>query len=217
MQKEFLLSQISFICNKLNKQWIKYYLVGALSGYIDCNLEITREHDDIDIMILEKDINKLYDIFKDSDYTLIDNRNQSNKFLNNKGFTEGEYHDVYATYKNTKFHIGFFLYSFTDEDYSIIEYFRKEGCQKRLIRTLPIEYFKCQYDNKFKIYKGIKLKTAKVECIYNNKRNMTRDKDKYDNSIFEKYIDKAIISKMSGKSKYRITKIENLENKSWNL
>lgn len=210
MTKDFLLSQLAFICDKLNKSDINYYLVGALSGYIDCNLEITREHDDIDIMILEKDINKLYDILKDSDYTLVDNRNQSNKFLNDKGFTEGEYHDVYAIYKDTNFHIGFFLYSLTDKDYSIIEYFRQEGSQKRLIRTLPIQYFNCQYDNKFKIYKGIKLRTAKVECIYNNKKNMTRDKDKYDNLIFEKYIDKTIISKMAGKSKYRIAKIENL-------
>ena len=210
MPKEFLLSQIAFICDKLNKIGIKYYIVGAIGGYIDCNIEITREHDNIDIMIPEKDINKLQDIFENTDYIFKDNRKHSNKILNDKLFTEGEYHDVYATYKDTKFHIGFFLYSITDKEYSIIEYFKNENKQKRLIRSLPIKYFSYQYDDKFKIYKGIMLKTAKVECIYKNKKNMTRDKDKYDNSIFEKYIDKAIISKMSGKSRYRKIKIENI-------
>jgi len=39
---------------------------------------------------------------------------------------------------------------------------------------------------------------------------MIRDKDKYDNLIFEKHIDDSLISKMSGKSKYRVTKIENI-------
>lgn len=210
MQKKFLLNQIAFICDRLNEISMEYYLVGAIGGYIDCNLDISREHDDIDIMIPEKDINKLYEIFKNSEYIFIDNRKHSNKILNDKWFTEGKYHDVYAIYKNNKFHIGFFLYSKTDKEYSIIEYFKNNNKQKRLIRTLPIGYFHYQYDNKFKIYRWIKLKTAKVECIYNNKKNMTRDKDKYDNLIFEKYIDKTIISKMSGKSKYRKTKIENI-------
>lgn len=210
MQKEFLLNQIAFICDKLNKISIEYYLVGAISGYIDCDLDISREHDDIDIMIPEKDINKLQDIFENTDYIFKDNRKHSNKFLNDKWYTEGKYHDVYAIYKDNKFHIGFFLYSKTDKEYSIIEYFKNNNKQKRLIRTLPIRYFNYQYDDKFKTYRWIKLKTAKVECIYKNKKNMTRDKDKYDNSIFEKYIDKAIISKMSGKSRYRKIKIENI-------
>ena len=210
MNDEFLLEQLSFICNRLNDAKIHYYVVGALGGYIDCNLEITRKHDDIDIMILESDIDKLQDILKNSDYIFIDNRKHSNKILNNKGFTEGDEHEVYAQYKYNDFHIGFFMYSHTNESYSIIEYFKEDGNQKKLIRTLPIRYFEYQYDNNYKTYKGIKLKTVRVECIYNNKKNMDREKDKYDNSIFEKYIDNSIIKNMSGKSKYRVTKIETI-------
>ena len=210
MTKEFLLEQLSFICNRLNKLDINYYIVGALGGYIDCNIEITRNHDDIDVMILEKDISKLNKIFDNSDYVFIDNRKNSNKVLNNKGFTEGEEHEVYAKYKYNDFHIGFFMYSYTNETYSIIEYFNDNKIQKRLIRTLPIRYFEYQYDDNYKIYDGIKLKTVRVECIYNNKKNMDREKDKYDNSVFEKYIDDSIIQKMSGKSKFRVTKIETI-------
>ena len=55
MNDEFLLEQLSFICNRLNDAKIDYYVVGAFGGYIDCNLEITRKHDDIDIMILESE------------------------------------------------------------------------------------------------------------------------------------------------------------------
>jgi len=169
LNKEFLLKQLNFICNKLNEFNINYYVVGALGGYIDCNLDITRNHSDIDIMILENDIYKLYDVFYNSGYELIDNRYCSNKVLSEKGFTEGE-HEVYAKYKDSDFHIGFFIYTYTNEEYSIIEYFKEKGKQKRLIRSLPIKYFKYQYDDNFKIYKGIKLKTVKVECIYNNKK-----------------------------------------------
>ena len=210
MNDEFLLEQLSFICNRLNDEEIDYYVVGALGGYIDCNLEITRKHDDIDIMILEKEIEKLYDVFKNSDYIFIDNRKHSNKTLNDKGFTEGDEHEVYAQYKYNNFHIGFFMYSRTNETYSIIEYFKEDGNQRKLIRTLPIRYFEYQYDNNYKTYKEIKLKTVRVECIYNNKKKMDREKDKYDNSIYERYIDDSIIQKMSGKSKYRVTKIETI-------
>lgn len=208
MNKSFILEQLSFICDKLNENNIDYYVVGALGGYIDCNLDITRNHDDIDIMILERDISKLYNIFKDSKYIFFDNRKISQKVLNNKGFTEGEDHEVYAKYKDSNFHIGFFMFDKTSTDYSIIEYFVDNGIQKRLIRTLPIRYFECQYDDNYKTYNGIKLKSVRVECIYNNKKNMNREKDRYDNLIFEHYIDASIIEKMSGKSKFRVTKIE---------
>lgn len=59
MNKTFLLDQLKFICDRLYAFNIDFYVVGALGGYIDCNLEIIRQYDDIDIMILESDIEKL--------------------------------------------------------------------------------------------------------------------------------------------------------------
>ena len=208
MKKEALLKQLAFVCDKLNNIGIEYYVVGALGAYIDRNIDLTREHEDIDIMILEKDIDKLKKIFKHTDYTFIDKRKSSTKILNDKGFTEGEEHDVYATLKGTDFHIGFFVIDKDENNYSTIDYFVDNGVQKRLIRTLPIRYFNYQYDDNYKIYNGIKLKTTRLETVYNNKLNMDREKDLYDVRIFEKYINKSIIDKMKGKSKFRHTSIE---------
>ena len=210
MNKDFLIEQLKYICNKLNECNINFYVVGALAGYIDCNLEISRKHDDIDIMVLESDIDKLPEIFKNSNYTFIDNRKTSDKILNEHGFTEGAEHEVYAQYKDNDFHIGFFMYEIKEETYSIFEYFREGNVQKRLIRTLPIRYFDYQYNDEYKIYEGIKLKTCRVECIYKNKGSMNREKDKYDIKMFESHINKDIISNMSGKGKYRITTIEDV-------
>ena len=210
MDKEFILEQLKFICDRLNNFNINYYVVGALGAYIDCNLEICRQHEDIDIMMLEKDIEKLSDVFKNSKYEFHDNRKNSNKILTANGFTEGDEHEVYAKYVENDFHIGFFMYDINDKIYSIIEYFKENNIQKRIIRTLPIKYFLYQYDDNYKEYHGIKLKTVKVECIYKNKENMNREKDKYDLEIFKKYINNDTLMNMSGKGKYRIVKIENV-------
>ena len=213
MEDELLLKQLDYICNALNDNNINYYVVGALGAYIDCNLDTVRKHDDIDIMIEEKEIDRLKDLFENTDYIFYDNRKSSNKALNEKGFTEGADHEVYAKYKDSEFHIGFFMYEKEDDKYSIIEYYKDDDTQKRLIRTLPIKYLYYQYDDNYKIYKGIRLKTVRVECIYKNKQNMDREKDKFDNNIFKEYINEAIMNNLSGKSKYRETKIEEIKEK----
>lgn len=210
MDKIFLLNQLKFTCDRLNAFNINFYVVGALGGYIDCNLDIIRHHEDIDIMVLESDIEKLNDVFKDSNYEFHDNRMYSNKTLNSIGFTDGDEHEVYAKYANSDFHIGFFMYEINSETYSIIEYFKDGNVQKRLIRTLPIKYFSYQYDDCFKEYCGIKLKTVKVECIYKNKQHMNREKDKFDLKVLKEHINNDVLMNMSGKGKYRITKIENV-------
>lgn len=211
METKYILKHLKFICDKLNDNNIDYYIVGALGAYIDLGHKPVRIHDDIDIMILEKDIDKLQNLFKGSDYIFVDNRKNTNKFLNEFGFTEGEEHEVYAIYKDNKFHIGFFMYEINELDYSIIEYYKENNIQKRLIRTLPVRYFDYQYDNYYKDYFGIKLKSVRKECIYNNKKNMKREKDIFDLHYLEKYLDMDIMDNLKGKSKYRTTKIETLE------
>lgn len=209
MNHEFLLEQLKHICDELNKIDINYYVVGALAGYIDCDLNLIRNHDDVDIMIPEKDIEKVKSIFNNSNYIFYDNRTTSDKVLSDKGYTEGKYHEVYAQYKYNDFHIGFLLYEKDEKSFSVIEYFRDNNVQKKLIRILPIKYFPLQYNDDFKIYRGIKLKTSRVECIYLNKKNMGREKDLFDINVFGKYIDQNIINSMSGKSKYRIKNTNN--------
>ena len=209
MEIEFLKEQLVFVCDLLNNNNINYYVVGALGAYIDANIPIMRKHDDIDIMILEKDVIKLKKIFDNSNYIFYDNRFKSDKILNEYGYTDGD-HEVYAQYKYNDFHIGFFLFDKDDEYYSIIEYFKENGIQKRLIRKLPLRYLKYQYNETKTKYLGVNIKTVTKECIYKNKKNMNRDKDIFDIKNLEKYINYEKLNNLSGMSKERISIIENV-------
>ena len=152
----FLDNAIKMIVQKLDYHKINFYIVGALGAYIDAKISLQRNHDDLDLMIEEKDIEKVKEIFKDSDFMFFDDRYINNKYLNQWGYPEGN-HEVYANHKFSNFHIGFFLYRKNNEKYTIIEYFKENGKCKRLERSLPIEIFNYQY-NDIAEYKGIKVK-----------------------------------------------------------
>ena len=64
---DFINNQISFISKKLNEKNINFYIVGAIGAYIDASIPLQRQHNDLDLMIEEKDVIKLHDIFKDTD------------------------------------------------------------------------------------------------------------------------------------------------------
>lgn len=199
---------IKFVANKLNSININYYIVGAIGGYIDAGVPIKRVHDDLDIMIEENDIDKVRSIFYESDYTFFDNRYDNNKILNELGFTDGD-HEVYAKHKYSDFHIGFFLYSKDKEKYTIIEYFKDNNICKRLERSLPIEIFQYQY-NEDAMYSDIKVKVARKELIYKNKKVMNREKDIFDINNLEDKIDFEILNKLKGLGKLRESKISSV-------
>lgn len=213
MQKEinidFINEMLKFICGSLNDSKINYYLAGSIGAYIDARIPLEQIHEDIDIMIEEKNIYKLERIFKNTDFVLYDKRLTSNKVLNDLGYTDGS-HEVFAQYKYNDFHIGFFLLRFNDSSYSTIEYFRKNGIQKKLERTLPIEYFEAQYNDELIDYMGIKLKTTRKETIYKNKTVMNREKDLFDIEKLKPTIENKKIEKLKGLSKYRRTTIIDL-------
>ena len=91
MNKEFIEKTLICLIKSMYNEKIDFYIVGSIAGYIDAGIDIKRKHDDIDIMIKEKDIPKLKNIFKDSDYIFNDDRFCTNKYLNDKGYTEGEH------------------------------------------------------------------------------------------------------------------------------
>ncbi len=103
----FLDNAIKMIVQKLDYHKINFYIVGALGAYIDAKISLQRNHDDLDLMIEEKDIEKVKEIFKDSDFMFFDDRYINNKYLNQWGYPEGN-HEVYANHKFSNFHIGFF-------------------------------------------------------------------------------------------------------------
>lgn len=197
----FLDNTIKMIAQKFNFHKINFYIVGALGAYIDAKIPLQRNHDDLDVMIEEKDIEKVKELFKNSEYVFFDNRYTNNKYLNEHGYPEGN-HEVYANHKFSDFHIGFFLYRKNNEKYTIIEYFKENGKCKRLERSLPIEIFKYQY-NDVADYKGIKVKVARKELIYKNKQVMNREKDIFDIKKLKPTIDYKMLENLKGLSKIR--------------
>lgn len=206
---DFINNTLKFICEKLNDNDINYYVVGAIGAYIDAGLPLERIHEDIDIMIEEKYIDKLENIFKNTDFEFHDNRMSSNKVLNEYGYTDGD-HEVYAKYKYSDFHIGFFLFHYDDNSYTITEYFNEKGKHKKLERTLPIEFFASQYNDDWITYLGFKLKVVRKETIYKNKLVMDREKDLFDIKKLKPTIESNKLDKLNGLSKYRKTAIIDL-------
>lgn len=203
---KFINDTIIFICQKLNELKINYYIVGAIGAYIDANIPLERIHEDLDILIEEKDVKKLSKAFKDTNYTFYDNRLKTNKVLNQYGYPDGD-HEVIANYKYNNFHIGFFLFRKNSQNYTIIDYFKENNEIKKLERTLPIKFFYFQYNNEQKNYYGINLKSVRKELIFKNKKIMNREKDLFDIQKLENNIDKDILNNLSGLSKHRKIKI----------
>lgn len=206
---DFINKVLKFICEKLNDNKINYYVVGAIGAYIDARLPLERIHEDIDIMMEEKYVEELKNIFKDTDFEFYDNRFSSNKILNEHAYTDGD-HEVYAQYKYNDFHIGFFLFHCDNNSYTITEYFKEQGVEKKLERTLPIEFFNAQYNDEIIDYLGTKLKVVRKETIYKNKLVMNREKDLFDIEKLKPTIESNKLEKLKGLSKYRKTVIVNL-------
>lgn len=206
MNNDFLNETIRFIVGKLNSKKINYYIVGAIGAYIDANVSFVREHEDLDLMIEEKDVEKLKDIFENSDFIFKDNRFNPSKKLNKYGYPEGE-HEVVAVHKFSSFHIGFFLFIYNNSDYTVVEYFKDNDVVKKLERSLPIKYFNYQYNNEIKKYLNLEIKVVRKELIYKNKKVMNREKDFYDIKILEPLLDYEILDNLKGLSKIRVSKI----------
>ena len=202
---KFVDEAIKFVAKKLNDINVDFYIVGAIGGYIDACVPLQRVHEDLDIMIEEKDIDKVKEAFLGSEYEFNDNRYDNNKVLNSFGYTDGD-HEVYAQHKHSDFHIGFFLYCRDDEKYTMIEYFKDNGVCKRLERSLPINIFKYQY-NEDVLYDGLKVKVSRKEMIYKNKKVMNREKDIFDVNNLEDKIDYRILEGLKGLSKLRKSKV----------
>ena len=203
---KFVNETIVMICKKLNELSMNYYIAGAIGGYIDANIPLERKHEDLDILIEEKDVDKLKIVFENTDFDFYDNRFISEKVLNEYGYTDGD-HEVCAWHKFSDFHIGFFLVSFDEYCYTISEYFKDGNKQKKLDRILPIEYFKYQYNETPINYLGVNVKVARKELIYKNKKAMGREKDLFDIEKLESHLDYQILDGLKGLSKKRESKI----------
>lgn len=206
---ETLEKTLKLVCGRLNEAGINYYVVGAVGAYLDAGLPFAREHSDLDILIEEKEIEKLEKVFAGTDFEFFDKRMTSEKVLNRDGYADGE-HEVVAKYKHGEFHVGFFLIRLDEDTYTMIDYFREHGVCKRLERTLPMEFFEAQYNETPVKYQGVKFKVVRKEVVYKNKMIMRREKDLFDLKQLEPRIEESKLAKLSGMHKFRKTVIVDL-------
>ena len=187
-------STISSVCSKLNELSIDYYLVGALSAFIGTGVPLFRYHGDLDFMIAEKDIDKVKEALKDSDYVFEDNRLTTDKTYDPKvGHTQGE-HEVIANHKDNEFHLGFFLFDRQrDGSININEYYkgRKDGKDVPMVlkRHLPKELVELEYTTESTEYAGTSFRTSTPESIYSKKSYTAKGKDLLDIEALEGNID----------------------------
>lgn len=98
------------LCTGLNELGVDYYLVGALPCYLLTGAEDKRYHDDIDLMLNERDIPKVQAMLEKSDFTFSDDRMDSPKRVKaGKTMPSGD-HEVCARHNSSEFHIGFFCF-----------------------------------------------------------------------------------------------------------
>ena len=105
---EEIYSKLEILAKKMNERGIDYQLAGALCSYIKYGVESNRTHDDIDINLNEKDIDKFREVCEEMGLQFQDNRLTTPRVLKN-GIPSGE-HEVIATLDGSDFHIGAFCF-----------------------------------------------------------------------------------------------------------
>lgn len=183
------------LCDKLNELGVDYYVVGALSTFIGTQTPLFRYHGDIDFMIAEKDIPKVQEALKDSEYNFSDDRlNNQKRLTPGVGHTQGE-HEVIANHKENEFHLGFFLFrreldnSITVREYYMEENEKGEKVPKILERHEPAELVALEYSEEVTEFAGTQFRTSTPESVYAKKMSTKHPKDMLDLAALRDKVD----------------------------
>ena len=183
------------VCDNLNELGVDYYVVGALSTFIGTQTPLFRYHGDIDFMIAEKDIPKVQEALKDSEYSFSDDRlNNQKRLAPGVGHTQGE-HEVIANHKENEFHLGFFLFRREpDNSMTIREYFMEENengekVPKVLERHEPAELVALEYSEDLTTFAGTQFRTSTPESVYAKKMSTKHPKDILDLEALRNKVD----------------------------
>lgn len=181
-------SSLKIVCDRFNELGIDYYLVGALPMYL-MKGSLIRYHDDIDIMVAEKDLTKVAQALKGTPFEFKDHRLDSPKvYDNNDNLTNGE-HEVMAQHKDNEFHLGFFLFKRKQNTVTVREYHAKIDEQGNKIpllhkRIKSKEQFEAEYNDEYIECYGTKFRCSSPESVYGIKKFIqnqpNREKDKFD-------------------------------------
>ena len=188
---EEIYSKLRKFVTLLNANNVDYQLAGALGGYIKYGEESHRVHDDIDICINEKDIDKLELICREMGLNFKDNRLNTTRVLKN-GIPSGE-HEIIATTDESDFHIGAFPFEklkdgtiinkgyYHDEDGNVLV--RKETYSRELAEEIYGDSA-----NTFD-FEGHNLTITAPEFVYLLKNYTRNDKDLDDIKFLQGKID----------------------------
>lgn len=133
---EEIYSKLETLVQKLNEKGVDYQLAGALCAYIKYGEESQRIHDDIDLNINEKDINKFKEICEEIGLFFSDNRMITTRTLKN-GIPAGE-HEVIATLYGSNFHIGAFCFERLADGTVVNKgYYHNEKYLQEMLLCLP--------------------------------------------------------------------------------
>ena len=175
---------------------------------LEHGVPLFRYHGDIDFMIAEKDIEKVREALKGTDYDFSDDRFDNKKrFSEGVGHTQGE-HEVIANHKENEFHLGFFLFRREpDQSITIREYFmqEKENGEKVpmvLERHCPKELVDLEYTAEETEFAGTRFRTSTPESVYAKKMYTRHEKDMLDIKALKDKVDE---KKIEEAKKYKTT------------
>lgn len=198
-------SALISLAKLLNENGIKYHIVGAVPCYLQVYEQLIRYHDDIDIIVDDKDIDKIVALAKKSplfsEFTIKDKRKHSSEILlgydeMGKPITQNHNpHQAMFQHKKSEFHIGFFQYEKKkDGKLYMKSYYMDEKTKKPVVYypySLTEEDFESEYGETLTIQdengKDIEIPCSSVKAVY-NKKDSEREKDQFDRQMFEEYI-----------------------------
>lgn len=193
--KEQINQTLTDICTVFNDTKIDYCLVGALSGYLQSGGEIIREHDDLDFMLNENDIEAVQELLNrhsEFGFSLNDTRAHPCdivKGIDRRGklitYNDSHEHDIYALHKSSPFHLGFFAYERTHDGVLQKQFFKDERTGQAVIKARKTKMIDWQrnYTNKI-IHNGLKITCNDIHLVLAIKEtliaNENRPKDTFD-------------------------------------
>lgn len=190
-----IIKVLPWILNEFEINNVDYFLAGALACYLLLGEMSPRYHDDIDILLNEKDILKVKKIFEKSEFDFYDLRNNSPKRLQSAGMPTGA-HEVVAKDKYSEFHLGFFCFERgLNNEVITKEYFvqeTKEGKKiTKVFKRVPsvLRSHLCYPDDIHYLPSGEPFKMTSIESIYMIKQftqnKLGREKDAIDICLME--------------------------------
>lgn len=198
---------LKVICDKLNALGVDYYVVGALSTFIETGTPLFRYHGDLDFMVSEADLPKVQEALADSYYNFSDDRlNNKKNYSPEAGHTRGE-HEVIANHKENEFHLGFFLFRREkDQSITVREYFMEEEngvkIPKILERHIPSELARLEYSEETTEFAGTSFRTSTPESVVLKKMHTRHPKDLLDIKALKGKVD---YDKMEEMKRYQTT------------